>query len=74
MVDNFNLIRSLLTFDGEDDFYYTQLIQRKKETKTVHSPMTGFSAWVHSILSIKCVRFCMLSKRPGRWYSFLTKF
>lgn len=34
MVDNFSLIRSLLTFDGEDDFYYTQLIQRKKENPT----------------------------------------
>ena len=31
MVNNFSLIRSLLKFDSEDDFYYAQLIQRKKE-------------------------------------------
>lgn len=31
MVNNFSLIRSLLSFDSEDDFYYAQLIQRKKE-------------------------------------------
>lgn len=31
MVDNFSLIRSLLNFKSDDDFYFAQLIQRKKE-------------------------------------------
>lgn len=35
MVNNFTLIRSLLKFDSEDDFYYTQLIQRKKENPDI---------------------------------------
>ena len=28
MVDNFELIKSLLTFDSEDDFYHLQIIRR----------------------------------------------
>lgn len=31
MVDNFEQIKRLLSFDSEDDFYFVQLIQRKKE-------------------------------------------
>lgn len=30
-VDNFHLIRPLLTFESEDDFYFLQIIQRKKD-------------------------------------------
>ena len=31
MVDVFNDIKELLVFDSEDDFYYLQILQRKKE-------------------------------------------
>jgi len=31
MVDNFDIIRSLMKFEDEDDFYFLQIIQRKKE-------------------------------------------
>lgn len=30
-VNNFNIIRPLLSFDSEDDFYFVQIIQRKKD-------------------------------------------
>jgi len=31
MIDNFNLIYPLLNFDSEDDFYFVQILQRKKD-------------------------------------------
>lgn len=31
MTDNFNLIRPLLNFRSEDDFYFLQILQRKKD-------------------------------------------
>ena len=31
MVDNFKLIRDYLKFESEDDFYFLQILQRKKE-------------------------------------------
>jgi hypothetical protein len=31
MVDNFELIRKLLTFNSEDEFYFVQILQRKKD-------------------------------------------
>lgn len=31
MIDNLNLILPLLQFESEDDFYYLQILQRKKE-------------------------------------------
>jgi hypothetical protein len=33
MVDNFELIKSLLEFRSSDDFYFLQIIQRKKDNK-----------------------------------------
>jgi len=35
MVDNFKQISELLTFDSEDEFYFVQIIQRKKDNKGV---------------------------------------
>lgn len=32
-VDNFDQIKSLLEWDNEDDFYFLQILQRKKDTK-----------------------------------------
>jgi hypothetical protein len=37
MVDNFKQLSKLLTFDGEDDFYYVQVLKRKKENKELGS-------------------------------------
>lgn len=31
MIDNFELIKPLLSFDSEDEFYFVQIIQRKKD-------------------------------------------
>ena len=31
MVDNFKLIRNYLKFESEDDFYFLQIIKRKKD-------------------------------------------
>jgi len=33
MIDNFELIKSLLKFENEHDFYFLQIIQRKKDHK-----------------------------------------
>lgn len=37
MIDNFDYILPLLNFDSDDDFYYLQLLQRKKEVDTLSS-------------------------------------
>lgn len=31
MIDNFDLIKSMLTFESDDDFYFVQILQRKKD-------------------------------------------
>ena len=31
MINNFNLIKPLLDFNSEDDFYFLQILQRKKD-------------------------------------------
>ena len=31
MTDNFDLIKPMLTFDSEDEFYFVQILQRKKD-------------------------------------------
>lgn len=37
MIDNFDLIASILIFESADDFYFLQLIQRKKENANLGS-------------------------------------
>ena len=37
MINNLELIKPLLTFDNKDDFYYLQIIQRKKENPKLGS-------------------------------------
>lgn len=37
MIDNFEQIKKLLKFENEDDFYFSQIIQRKKENPEVGS-------------------------------------
>lgn len=37
MTDNLNLILPLLNFESEDDFYYLQILQRKKENEELGS-------------------------------------
>lgn len=37
MIDNINKIRPLLVFESEDDFYYLQILQRKKDNPHIGS-------------------------------------
>ena len=37
MIDNFEKIRDLLVFESDDDFYYLQILQRKKENPELGS-------------------------------------
>lgn len=37
MIDVFDKIKELLTFESEDDFYYLQILQRKKENPQIGS-------------------------------------
>jgi len=37
MINNFKLIAPMLTFDSEDDFYFLQILQRKKENEEIGS-------------------------------------
>lgn len=41
-VNNFDLIRTLLKFDDKDDFYFLQIIQRKKDGNQVPSANNGY--------------------------------
>lgn len=40
--DNFDLIKSLLKFDDKDDFYFLQIIQRKKDGNDVPAANNGY--------------------------------
>lgn len=42
VVDNFAQIKSLLTFEDKDDFYFCQIIQRKKDGNDVPSSNNGY--------------------------------
>jgi hypothetical protein len=48
MIDNFDQIQDLLTFDGEDDFYFAQILKRKKE----HAEL-GSNSYVVKVYYIK---------------------
>ena len=37
MIDNFELIKSLLKFESPDDFYHLQILKRKKENPELGS-------------------------------------
>ena len=37
MIDNIDLIKPFLMFDSEDDFYFLQILQRKKENELLNS-------------------------------------
>ena len=42
VVDNFDLIKGLLKFEDKDDFYFLQIIQRKKDGNDVPSANNGY--------------------------------
>lgn len=42
VVDNFELIKTLLKFEDKDDFYFCQIIQRKKDGNDVPSANNGY--------------------------------
>ena len=46
MVDNFNLIKPLLSFDSPDDFYFMQLIQRRKENPSMQKNSRAVKNWL----------------------------
>ena len=50
MVDNLDKILPLLKFESEDDFYYLQILQRKKE-----NPQLGSNSRVIKNYYIKIV-------------------
>ena len=41
-INNFYVIKNLLTFDDKDDFYFLQIIQRKKDGNLVPSANNGY--------------------------------
>ena len=41
-INNFYIIKNLLTFDDKDDFYFLQIIQRKKDGNLVPSANNGY--------------------------------
>jgi len=41
MIDNFEQIKSLLKFDNEEEFYFLQIIQRKKDHKDSQFPLAS---------------------------------
>lgn len=50
MVDNFELIKPLLSFNSRDDFYFMQLIQRRKENPTMEKNSRAVKNWlIHSM-------------------------
>lgn len=50
MIDNFELIKPLLKFDNEDEFYFLQVIQRKKDRKDVELDVKYVGSNNHSRL------------------------
>ena len=42
IIDNFCLIKTLLDFNDKDDFYFLQIIQRKKDGNDVQSANNGY--------------------------------
>ena len=42
MVDNFEQIRSHISFEDKDDFYFCQIIQRKKDGNDIPSANNGY--------------------------------
>lgn len=50
MIDNFELIKSLLKFDNENEFYFLQVIQRKKDRKDVELDIKYVGSNNHSRL------------------------
>lgn len=41
MINNFEQIKSLLKFDNENEFYFLQILQRKKDIKNIDIHLTG---------------------------------
>jgi len=41
MIDNIEIIKPLLTFNSEDDYYFLQIIQRKKDVKSTDIRLQG---------------------------------
>jgi hypothetical protein len=48
MIDNFNQIRNLLQFNSPNDFYYVQIIRRKKENPEMKDKNNSYSRCIKS--------------------------
>ena len=61
MVDNFDLIKSLLKFESKDDFYYLQIILRSKDNPDIGAN-NRLVPIVYVLLNISKARKRKLSK------------
>lgn len=70
MVYNFDLILPLLEFKSEDDFYFLQIIKRKKENKEIgsnsHVVKTYFIKSVEDLLNDKEEMICLADFHNAR--------
>ena len=48
MIDNFNQIRNLLQFNSPNDFYFVQIIRRKKENPEMKERNNSYSRCIKS--------------------------
>jgi hypothetical protein len=53
MIDNFNRIRYLLHFESDDEFYFVQIIQRKKENQVAGTKNHNRILRYHAITSVE---------------------
>lgn len=77
MVDNFNKIASLLTFSDDDDFYFLQLIARRKDNNKLPKAQKLYRTWyvgsVEYLLSRKSEMIEMADQFNARLYISLNK-
>ena len=57
VVDNFKLIREFMEFDSEDQFYFLQILQRKKDGPGTNGTVSGTNNKARAIKS-----YCVTSK------------
>lgn len=62
MVDNFNKIKSLLAFRTDDDFYFIQIIQRKKDHNDNVNGSNNNSRLIKAYYCKSLEHYCFLEK------------
>lgn len=77
MIDNFSIIEPLLKFNSEDDFYFVQILKRKKEHKELGS--NSYVVKTYFIKSLEDLEFhkpemiCLADFHDARVYINLNK-